>query len=159
MRTLILLLLAVCLSGCAAHGPINSFAGPLPEKSAVAAIADDAATILAGLYPPGHTALRVLAARDAENGFAVAFESSLRARGFTLAAPDSDALALSYTLDVLEQKTAWYLHLRLSYPNGGGRVIARCYLANGMPEGGQSQALFEARSSLPDFREVVRFEP
>jgi hypothetical protein len=154
-----LCLLVILASGCASHGPINSFAGPLPEKSAVAAIADDAAFILAGLYPPGHTAIRLLPASDAENDFAVAFENSLRARGFTLAAPDSSALALSYTLDVLEEKTAWYLQLRLSDLNGGGNVIARCYLASGLPEAGQSQALFEARPPMADFREAVRFEP
>jgi len=148
-------MLAVCLSGCASRGPIGSFAGPLPEKSAVAAIADDAAFILAGLYPPGHTTLRLLPAKNAENSFAVAFESSLRSRGFTLAATDSDALAVAYTLDVLEEKTAWYLHLRLS----DGKVIARCYLANGLPEGGQSRALLEPQSVLTRIREAVRFEP
>jgi hypothetical protein len=156
MRTLILLMLAVFLSGCATHGPIGSFAGPLPERMAVTAIADDAAFILAGLYPPGHTTLRLLPAKDAENSFALAFESSLRAKGFTLAAPDSpDALDTAYTLDMLEEKTAWYLHLRLS----DGKMIARCYLASGLPEGGQSQTLLEPRSPLPAFRERVRFEP
>jgi len=159
MRTLILLMLAVCLSGCASRGPIGSFAGPLPEKPAVAGIADDAAVILAGLYPPGHTTLRLLPAKNAENSFAVAFESSLRSRGFTLAVTDSDTLAVAYTLDVLDEKTAWYLHLRLSDPNGGDKVIARCYLANGQPEGGQSQALLEPRSALTRIREAVRFEP
>jgi len=147
--------LIVLASGCVSRGPINSFAGPLPEKSAVAAIADDAAFILAGLYPPGHTALRLLPAKNAENSFAVVFESSLRGKGFTLAATDSDTLAVAYTLDVLDEKTAWYLHLRLS----DGKVIARCYLANGQPEGGQSQALLEPQSVLTRIREAVRFEP
>ena len=160
MRTFILLTLAVLLSGCAAHGPIGSFAGPLPQKPAVTAIADDAATILAGLYPPGHTTLRLLPAKNAENDFAVALENGLRARGFTLAAPDSsDGLALAYTLDVLDEKIAWYLQLRLSYPNGGDRVIARCYLANGQPEGGKSQMLLEPRTAMPIFNDMARVEP
>ena len=145
MRTLIILMLAVVLSGCASRGPIGSFAGPLPEKDAVSAIADNAVSILADHYPPGHTSLHVLPAKNAENAFALAFERGLRARGFTLAAKDSlEALDMAYTLDMLEAKTAWYLRLRLS----DGRVIARCYLANGQPEAGQSRTVLDTRSSL-----------
>ena len=153
MRTFILLTLAVLLSGCAAHGPIGSFAGPLPQKPAVVAIADDAAIILAGLYPPGHTTLHVLPARD--NGFALIFENALRARGFTLAATDAGAVSVAYILDRLEENTSWYLHLRLS----DGRVIARCYLANGQPEGGKSQMLLEPRTAMPIFNDMARVEP
>ena len=150
MKTYLLcLMLAVCLaSGCAQRGTIGSFAGPLPEKPSVDAIADDAVSILTGLYPPGHTAIRLLPVKDVKNGFAVAFENGLRAKGFTLAEPDADALTLAYTLDMLEEKTAWYLQLRLS----DGKVIARCYLANGLPEAGQSRAVLEPRSSLAGFR-------
>ena len=139
-------ILAVCLvSGCASRGPLGSFAGPLPETRAVAAIAADATSILTELYPPGHTNLHVLPAKDAENGFAVAFENGLRAEGFTLAAPDSsDALTLAYTLDTLEEKAAWYLQLRIS----DGKAIARAYDAHGQPEAGQSRAYLEYRSSL-----------
>ena len=146
------LLLSVCLcvmlaSGCASRGSLGSFAGPLPEKGAVAAIADDAVSILAGLYPPGHTAIRLLLAKT-ENGFAVAFENGLRAKGFTLAAPDvapdaADVLTLAYTLDMLEEKAAWYLQLRL----GDGKAIARAYDANGQPEAGQSRTVLEASRS------------
>jgi hypothetical protein len=147
--------LAVCLvSGCAKPGPIGSFAGPLPEKPAVAAIAADAVSILMGLYPPGHTAVRLLPAKDAENGFAVAFENGLRAKGVTLAAPDaSDALTLAYTLDMLEDKAAWYLQLRLSDPNGGVKAIARAYDAHGQPEAGQSRTVLESSSILDAVRE------
>ena len=149
------MLLAVCLvSGCASRGPFGSFAGPLPENAAVAAIADDAVSILAGLYPPGHTSLRLLSAKDAKNGFALAFESGLRAKGFTLAAPDAtDSLTLAYTLDVLEEKAAWYLQLRLSDPYEGRKVIARCYLASGLPEAGQSRAVLGASSVLDAVKE------
>jgi hypothetical protein len=149
------MLLAVYLvSGCASRGPFGPFAGPLPEKGAVAAIADDAVSILADLFPPGHTAIRLLPAKDAENGFALAFESGLRAKGFTLAAPDaSDALTLAYTLDMLEEKAAWYLQLRLPDPKGGGKVIARCYLASGLPEAGQSRAVLGSSSVLDTVKE------
>jgi hypothetical protein len=139
-----LCLCVVLASGCAKPGPIGSFAGPLPEKPAVAAIADDAVSILTGLYPPGHTAIRLLPAKDAENGFALAFENGLRAKGFILAAPDaSDALTLAYTLDMLEDKAAWYLQLRFS----DGKAIARSYDAHGQPEAGQSRTVLEAVQS------------
>jgi len=151
MKMLMLfLILAVSLaSGCASRGPVGSFAGPLPETGAVSAIADDATSIVSDLYPPGHTTLHVLPAKNAENGFALAFENGLRAKGFTLAATDSsDTLTLAYTLDMLEEKTAWYLQLRLSDPNGGGKAIARAYDAHGLPEAGQSRTALEYRSRL-----------
>ncbi len=146
MKTLIVsLLLAVCLvSGCASRGPIGSFAGPLPEKDAVSAIAGDAVSILTDMYPPGHTTLHVLPAKDAENGFALALDNGLRARGFTLAAPDSPGvLTLAYILDMLEDKAAWYLRLRLS----DGKAIARVYDALGQPEAGQSRTVLESLQS------------
>jgi hypothetical protein len=160
MKTILLpLCLLVLASGCALRGPFGSFAGPLPEKSAVAAIADDAVSILTDLYPPGHTAIRLLPAKDAENGFAVAFESALRAKGFTLAAPDSSALTLAYTLDMLEDKAAWYLRLRLSDPYGG-KVTARVYDAQGRPEAGQSRTVLEnARFGLGDALRDSKVEP
>ena len=155
------MLLSVCLcvmlaSGCASRGSLGSFAGPLPEKAAVAAIADDAVSILTGLYPPGHTAVRLLPAKTA-NGFAVAFENGLRAKGFTLAAADAaDALTLAYTLDILEEKAAWYLRLRLA--NGKDvRVMARSYDAQGQPEAGQSRTVLEApRSTLGKAVDAVK---
>jgi hypothetical protein len=156
MKALIfsLLLAASLVSGCAKPGPIGSFAGPLPEKPAVAAIADDAASILTGLYPPGHTTIRLLPARDAENGFAVALENGLRAKGVTLAALEaSDALTLAYTLDMLEDKAAWYLQLRLS----DGKSIARAYTASGQPEAGQSRTEQEFRRPVVEqARQKVR---
>ena len=135
------ILLSVCLcvmlvSGCASRGPLGSFAGPLPDKGAVTAIAGDAVSILAELYPPGHTTIRLLPATT-ENGFALVLENGLRAKGFTLAAANSDALTLAYTLDMLEEKTAWYLQLRLS----DGKTIARSYNAQGQPEAGQSRTI------------------
>ena len=62
----ILPLLCLCFmlaSGCASRGPLGSFCGPLPEAAAVTAIAADAVIYLAGLYPSGHTTLRLLPAK------------------------------------------------------------------------------------------------
>ena len=151
MKTL-LLSLCLCIvlaSGCAPRGPIGSFAGPLPEKDAVSAIALDAVSILTELYPPGHTTVHVLPTQK-ENGFALALDKELRAKGFTLAA-DPKAVAVAYTLDALELKAAWYLQLRLS----DGKAIARAYDAQGRPEAGQSRTVLSS-SSLAAFTAAVR---
>ena len=145
------MLLSICLcvilaSGCAYRGPVGSFAGPLPEEDAVTTIAADATSIVSDLYPPGHTTLHVLPAKEAENGFALALDYGLRARGFTLA-DDSKAVTLAYILDSLEEKAAWYLQLRLSDPNGDGKAIARAYDAHGQPEAGQSRTVLNASRS------------
>ena len=150
MRTVLFsLLLALLLtSGCAVRGPVGSYCGPLPEGGAVSAIATDAVSCLVGLYPPGHTALHVIPAKNVDNGFAGAFEIGLRTQGFTLAAADaSDAIAVAYTLDSLEDKAAWYLQLRLSDPKSGGKAIARAYTASGQPEAGQSLTNIEFKRS------------
>ena len=148
MRTILfsLMLTVLLASGCAVRGPVGSYCGPLPEGGAVSAIATDAVSCLTALYPPGHTTLHLLPAKDAGNGFAAAFENGLRAQGFTLATTDSaDTLAVAYTLDALEDKAAWYLQLRLS----DGKAIARAYTASGQPEAGQSRTTIEfKRSSL-----------
>ena len=149
MRALIfpLLLMVLLASGCAVRGPVGSYCGPLPEGGAVSAIATDAVSCLVALYPPGHTALHVIPAKNVDNGFAGAFESGLRAQGFTLVAADAtEAIAVAYTLDSLEDKAAWYLQLRLS----DGKAIARAYTANGFPEAGQSRTEQEFRRSIID---------
>jgi hypothetical protein len=145
------------LSGCASRGPLGSFCGPLPEDAAVTAIAADAVACLAGLYPPGHTVLRLLPAKEAENGFALAFESGLRAQGFTVIADASpDAVIVAYTLDALyekKEKAAWYLQLRLS----DGKAVARVYDANGQPEAGRSRTVLEdLRSALEKFADATK---
>lgn len=146
-----LLLSLLLASGCAVRGPVGSWCGPLPERGAVSAIAADAVACLSALYPPGHTSLHLLQAKDAGNDFAAAFENGLRAKGFTLAATESaDVVIVAYTLDALDEKSAWYLQLRLSDPNGGGKAIARSYTASGQPEAGQSQTEQEFRRSFAD---------
>lgn len=144
---LLLCLLMLFASGCAKHGVVGSWCGPLPERGAVAAITDDAVACLSELYPPGHTSVHLLQAKDAGNAFASAFENGLRAKGFTLASAESaDVLVVAYTLDSLDEKNAWYLQLRLS----DGKVFARSYTANGQPEAGQSRTEQEFRRSFSD---------
>ena len=154
MKT-ILLSLCLCVvlaSGCASRGPIGSFAGPLPETGAVSAIAVDAASTLTELYPPGHTSLHVLPTKK-ENGFALALDNELRAKGFILAATDGgEAVSVAYILDRLEEKAAWYLQLRLS----DGKAIARAYDAQGQPEAGQSRTVLDNRSRLGKAVDTVK---
>ena len=134
-------------SGCAKPGLVGSYCGPLPEQNAVSAIAADAVDCLTALYPPGHTSLHLLQAKDATNNFTSAFENGLRAEGFTLAAAETaDVIVVAYTLDELDEKTAWYLQLRLS----DGKAIARAYTASGFPEAGQSRTEQEFRRSIID---------
>ena len=134
-RGVMLLVLTVLFSGCAKHGMIGSYCGPLPGSDAVTHIARDAVGFLAASYPPGHTSLYLMPAKNADNAFARALENGLRAKGFTiLTQEDSDGLVVAYTLDVLGDESAWYLQLRLS----DGRALARAYDAAGLPEAGRS---------------------
>lgn len=140
----LLFLVALC-SGCAGKGLIGSYCGPLPEAHAINAIAADAVDSLATQYPPGYTALHLMPAKKAENGFAQAFERGLRSAGFSIRGVDSpDSLTVAYTLDALEKDAAWYLQLRLS----DGKAISRAYSASGQPEAGRSQAPHEFKRSL-----------
>lgn len=155
MRKTLLSLCFVVLfaSGCAKPGLIGSFCGPLPERGAVSAIAADAVACLSELYPPGHTYLCLLQAKDAGNDFAAAFENGLRAEGFTLAAAESaDVLVVAYTLDALDEKSAWYLQIRLS----DGKAFARSYMASGQPEAGQSRTEQEFRRPVANIMEISR---
>ena len=150
MRTLIfpLLFMVLLASGCAGRGPVGSYCGPLPESGAVSAIAADAVDSLSALYPPGHTSVHLVPAKDVDNGFVQAFENGLRTKGFTLAAsPGSDSVAIAYTLDAMDEKSAWYLQLRISDNEAGGKSIARAYTSSGQPEAGQSRTEMEFRKS------------
>lgn len=136
MKCAVCLLLALLLSGCAGRGLSGSFCGPLPSDAAVVQVAQDAVSFLSMSYPPGHTSLYLLPAKEADNAFARALESGLRARGFTiLAQARKDAVSVAYTLDALQDESSWYLQLRLS----DGRALSRAYDAAGMPEAGRSQ--------------------
>ncbi|MDO5484035.1 MAG: hypothetical protein Q4F27_03920 [Desulfovibrionaceae bacterium] len=134
-RSVSLLILVILLSSCAGRNMSGSFCGSLPGDEAVAHMAQDAVAFLSNAYPPGHTALFLLPARNANNAFARSFENGLRMKGFTILAEDKkDALAVAYTLDSLLDESAWYLQLRLS----DGRALARAYDAAGFPEAGRS---------------------
>ena len=144
-----LLFMMLLASGCAGRGPVGSYCGPLPEGSAVGAIVADAVDFLSSLYPPGHTSVHLVPAKDVGNDFAHAFENGLRTKGFTLI-PDAqpDALAIAYTLDALDEKSAWYLHLRISDSEDCGKSIARAYTASGQPEAGQSRTEIVFKRSM-----------
>ncbi len=136
-------------SGCAGRGPVGSYCGPLPEGGAVSAIAADAVDWLSALYPPGHTSVHLVPAKDVDNGFAQAFENGLRAKGFTVAAsPAPDSVVIAYTLDVMDEKSAWYLQLRISDDEESGKSIARAYTASGQPEAGQSRTEIAFKRSV-----------
>ena len=136
-------------SGCAVRGPVGSYCGPLPEENAVSAIAADAVDCLSTLYPPGHTSVHLVPAKNVDNGFVQAFENGLRAKGFTLV-PDArpDVLAIAYTLDVMDERSAWYLQLRISDTEEHGKSIARAYTASGQPEAGQSRTEIDFKRSM-----------
>lgn len=154
MRTFILPLLFMVLlaSGCASRGSLGSYCGPLPEGDAVSAIAADAVDRLSSLYPPGHTGLHLVPAKNVENAFAQAFEHSLRGKGFTLhPETTAEAVAVAYTLDALFEKgeeRAWYLQLRIFDSKTGGISIARAYTASGQPEAGQSRTETALKRSI-----------
>lgn len=129
-------LLILLLSGCAGRGLPVSYCGPLPSDTAVVRVAQDAASLLAVSYPPGHTSLYLLPAKKTDNAFALALENDLRARGFIIRAQaGKDAVSVAYTLDALRDESAWYLQLRLS----DGRALSRSYDATGLPEAGRAQ--------------------
>jgi Conjugal transfer protein TrbH. len=151
MRTILFPMLLVLLlaSGCAVRGPIGSYCGPLPEANAVSAIAADAVDCLTSLYPPGHTSIHLAPAKDVENAFVQVFEDRLRAKGFTLAAsPTPDSIVIAYTLDAMDEKSAWYLQLRISDEGEHGKSIARAYTETGQPEAGQSRTDIVFRRSM-----------
>lgn len=148
---LILLVVSCLASGCAGKGVVGSFFGEIPQHAVSTAIAEDAANYLAGKYPPGHTVLHILPAGKSANAFDSAFESRLRALGFTVrpevpAAPE--VLTVSYILDRIEADESYYLQIRLS----DGTAISRAYTATGQPEAGRSATPHEFK--LPVMKRI-----
>lgn len=79
--SLYLVAFIVC-SGCATLGGKGGYDGVSGSyPGATGPIAEDAARLMAGFYPPGHTSLRV----DAGTEFGRAFEAALRKRGYVSA--------------------------------------------------------------------------
>ena len=133
-----LLLASLLLSGCASHNSVGgSFVGHLPRSEATKNIAADATSCLASLYPPGHTAFHLVAPDNVWDDFSKAFETSLRAKGFTVS--HTGALTVAYVLDELrtEKLSSWYLRIRVA-DRQGVKTITRSYGASGQPEAGFS---------------------
>lgn len=108
------------ISGCAVMGSKGGYDGVSGSyPGATVPIAEDAARLVAGFYPPGHTSLRV----DAGTEFGRAFEAALRKRGFTLS---ESGTPISYQLDMLEPGVC-YLSLRTP----GNQVISQSYALSG----------------------------
>ena len=59
----------------------------------------------------------------------------------------ADTARSGYTLDAMDEKSAWYLHLRISDTEESGKSIARAYTASGQPEAGQSRTNIEFKRS------------
>jgi len=135
MRSLLLVAFCLLLTACGVRGLGGSYVGQLPERNAIQAIAADAAAFLAEQHAPGHTSLLLLTPeKDAQDAFSLALENALRQQGFTITTERGKALTVAYTLDNLQDKSAWYLQLRLS----DGQAFARAYTALGLPEAGRS---------------------
>ena len=108
------------ISGCAVMGSKGGYDGVSGSyPGATVPIAEDAARLVAGFYPPGHTGLRV----DAGTEFGRAFEAALRKRGFTLS---ESGKPITYQLDMLEPGVC-YLSLRTP----GNQVISQSYALSG----------------------------
>lgn len=143
MRTLFILLFLACFFSSCATQRGASFVGKLPDDAAsINTIAADAVNYITALYPPGRTSLKIAApVGKMTDPFSQALENGLRARGFTIARPESSstgAIPLSYTLDRLQQEKdaspVWYLTLRL-----GDQQVSRVYNGAGLPMAGLSR--------------------
>ncbi|MDR1922631.1 MAG: hypothetical protein LBS31_12955, partial [Candidatus Adiutrix sp.] len=123
-------LAALGLNGCALSGSGragHSFVASGYPAAAEAVVAEALAEELAGLFPPGHTAVYLKPAGSGSETLGQAIDQALRSRGFTVVpAPSGEALSVAYVLDRLDEET-WYSRLSLS----GGAVIARVYQAQG----------------------------
>ena len=105
----VLLCCVVAFSGCA-HVP-EVFAPASPN--ALTGLAEHASDLLAAEYPPGHTTLDLTSRPSGE--FAESLETSLRRRGFSLAAADSrhpGSLAVNTVMEPVGEGDSWYLHIR-----------------------------------------------
>jgi len=132
-RLLVCSLALALLTGCAGRIKAgNSFVGNLPKDAAVQKIAEDAVACLLTLYPPGRTTVHLVTPKVRDD-FSKMFDTSLRAKGFTLS--PSGALTVVYVLDALraDKPLSWYLQLQI-----GGKTFTRSYTATGQPEAGFS---------------------
>ena len=115
MKKICLLLLMISLlAGCTASSynkqksyVVNDF-----PVASLRLVADDLATALVGIYPPGQTRIYLNSAGG--DALTPILEASLRARGFSVVPePDSQAKKLTYILDALDDG-GWYLRANLA---------------------------------------------
>jgi len=137
MKRIAGLLLCLLLAGCVgSYNTGNSFVG-VASSETVQQIAKDAVAYMTSLYPPGHTAIDLVAPQE-QNTFSQEFENGLRAKGFTLSGSGKDAVKVAYVLDSLSGRTSLYLKLIVSDPVKGRMTVTRTYTAAGVPEAGFS---------------------
>lgn len=136
-RLLVCSLALALLTGCAGRFKAgNSFVGNLPKNAGVQKIAEDAVACLVTLYPPGSTTVHLVTPKTRDD-FSTMFDTSLRAKGFTLS--PSGALTVVYVLDALraDKPLSWYLQLQIA-DKQGSKTFTRSYTATGQPEAGFS---------------------
>jgi len=122
-----LLLLVLCLSGCAMQGR-RAETGGIPAYDGVTdtypgeagPLAKAAADNLAERYPPGSTSVSLARVKTP---FGNALESALREKGFAVSF-DGRGMAVGYTLDMFQGQTppACYLRVRTSDGDSFGTV-------------------------------------
>lgn len=129
MRYILLLLLAMQLQGCVMqtrhvdNGGMPTYDGvsdtyPGDAQSLAAMAAEE----LARRYPPGRTTLTLAKTKST---FGQELDTTLRAQGFLISAPDSPAgIRVGYTLDVIRDETSptCYLQVRTSDGESFGTV-------------------------------------
>ena len=117
MRYLIFILLVAVSMGCAAHGRTGAVNA---SPSALNAVAEHAADILAEQYPPGLTVLTLT--EETSDQWGGALDTSLRAKGFTLVENAPGALSTTCIVNPLEGNL-WYLLVRVSDGFSVGQMI------------------------------------
>lgn len=123
------ILVALVVSGCAGggkSGSLKSFLAKNVPSASFLPVAEDLAEALAVSYPPGRTSIYLKQSEEGDK-LGPALETSLRKRGFTLAAETGPKiLTAAYVLDRLDDGL-WYSKLTVS----SGLIIARIYRENG----------------------------
>ncbi|KAF0234905.1 TcpQ domain-containing protein [Fundidesulfovibrio putealis] len=122
-----LLLLVLCLSGCAMQGRRAEIGG-MPAYDGVTdtypgdagPLAKAAADNLAEQYPPGSTSVSLA---KVKTPFGNALEAALREKGFSVSS-DGNGIAIGYTLDMFQGQTppTCYLRVRTADGNSFGTV-------------------------------------
>ncbi len=118
IKSMLLLCCLLAFIGCA-HAPDTA----VPASSdALSGLAEHASELLAAEYPPGHTMLSLTSRPSGD--FTQALETSLRGRGFSLAAEDTPGgLAVNVVMEPVAEGELWYLHLK----SGDGFSVGQVY--------------------------------